>query len=246
MTQAARLLDRFKKPMEPKLQEMPRVAIVCPSGDMVHKGFAMSLAAMGMTLGHYPEAGMSRVPVKLVAVEGSLIVKNRNQGVLEALAGDGVDFILFLDSDMTFPAWTLRKLLDGAMSGHDIVAGTYVKREPPYAILGKWAPETVLTNDRLHEVEMLPTGCMLIARRVFETLPGPHWFQTPVVGEGPDATLIGEDVYFCEQARKAGFRIWLDTHLSGELGHIGKQVNRIAVAPVPRGQEASNDAQPVH
>ena len=35
--------------------------------------------------------------------------------------------------------------------------------------------------------------------------------------------ILGEDYYFCERAREAGFEIWCDGDLSRELAHIGQK-----------------------
>jgi hypothetical protein len=38
----------------------------------------------------------------------------------------------------------------------------------------------------------------------------------------PEMNLeIGEDIYFCQQAQKAGFEVWCDQELSKEVAHIG-------------------------
>ena len=225
-------------------QAMPKVAICVPSGDHVHKQFAMSLAAMTYTCG--PMQGFPAVPIALVGVEGSLIVRNRNQAVEEAHKL-GVDYLLFLDSDMQFPPATLRRLL-----GHekDVVGATYVTREEPMRMLGKVFEGSVITTDKLNEVEALPGGCLLIKMHVFKDMVKPY-FRTPAIeadGETP-AWIQGEDYYFCEQARRQGFTIWLDAELSVALGHIGIRVNKIPVmqVEVPQPQEqADGQAATVH
>jgi hypothetical protein len=35
------------------------------------------------------------------------------------------------------------------------------------------------------------------------------------------STYIGEDVFFCQKAAAAGFKIWIDHDVSKEIGHIG-------------------------
>jgi hypothetical protein len=62
----------------------------------------------------------------------------------------------------------------------------------------------------------------MIHMSVFDRLAKP-WFTTRVEGE----KLLGEDYYFCEQVRAAGFEIWCDGDLSRDIGHIGQKVFRL-------------------
>jgi hypothetical protein len=179
-------------------------------------------------------------------MEGIQIERNRNIGVCCTLDLDA-DYVLQIDSDMVFPPHALRKLLGDAMGGqHDIVGTTVPRRIPPFALVGNWEPERRFELGRLHEMEDLGTGFILVACRVFETLPGPVWFRSemdstrapPRNGSGPsspwmlgkggaenyDAQFIGEDYAFCRRARAAGIKVMLDVDVSAEFGHIGQQV----------------------
>ena len=71
-------------------------------------------------------------------------------------------------------------------------------------------------------MKIIPTGCLLIRMRVFDKIPKP-WFSTRIEGE----KIQGEDYYFCDRAREAGFEIWCDGDLSREIGHIGQAVYRL-------------------
>jgi hypothetical protein len=216
---------------------MPRVAICCPSGDMVHKGFAMSLFAMGIYSSGFGD--MVQIPMAGIGIEGSLIARNRNQAIAQAQKL-GVDYALFLDSDMKFPMGTLRRLL-----GHkkDVTGGTYIQRDEPHRLLGKWPDGTQLTSDRIHEVDALPGGCLLIKMSVFEGMTKPY-FRTPAFEASDDDPewIQGEDYYFCEQAKRLGYSIWLDVALSMELGHIGCKVNTIAVQQAPNAANETTEA----
>ncbi len=50
---------------------------------------------------------------------------------------------------------------------------------------------------------MIGAGCLLISRRVFETMPEPYFFS-------PEQDYT-EDTHFCFEAKKAGFTIYVDT-----------------------------------
>lgn len=182
----------------------PLVALGIPSGDMVHADFAMSLANMCFNAG---------ARAFLVNAKSSLVMVARNQ-IVEAAKLAKATHVLFLDSDLIFPVTTLSRLL---AHGKDIVGGLYVQRVPPHRSLGE-PLEGENASGGLRKMKSMPTGCLLIKLSVFDKLPKP-WFNTKAEGE----KILGEDYYFCANARSAGFEIWCDEVLSGELAHIGTQ-----------------------
>ena len=128
--------------------------------------------------------------------------------------------MLFLDSDMVFPADTLQRLLS---HGKDIVGATYTRRVPPYSALGAaLTGDDLLQNGGCVAMKHMPTGCLMIRTSVFDDLDLPH-FRLPVRGE----TIIGEDYDFCDRARARGLDVWCDIALSFEIGHIGQSVHRL-------------------
>jgi hypothetical protein len=188
----------------------PLVALGVPSGDFVNADFAMSLAMLCMNPG---------APVALVNAKSSLVPLGRNQCVGAAQAMKA-SHLLFLDTDMVFPADTLRRLL---AHEKDIVGATYSKRAAPFHPLtitegGKLAQ----VSSGLHRVKLLPTGCLLIRLGVFDQLSAPYFNLETEGGQ-----LRGEDYYFCERARAAGFELWCDGDLSSQLGHAGQKIYRL-------------------
>lgn len=182
----------------------PRVAIAIPSGDMVHAEFAMRLANMCLNPG---------ASCFIVNARSSLVMVGRNQCVQAAQLA-GATHLLFLDSDIAFPTDVLGRLL---AHDKDIVGGLYVQRVPPHRPVGMTLEGKVENvPEGLHRMASMPAGCLLIKMPVFLALPQP-WFNTKNVGE----KIMGEDVYFSENARQAGYDIWCDGTLSRELKHIG-------------------------
>jgi hypothetical protein len=59
---------------------------------------------------------------------------------------------------------------------------------------------------------------MLITTEVLKRMSKPR-FQTSWIPETQDH--MGEDFYFCEQARKLGYDVWIDDALSVDLQHLG-------------------------
>jgi len=127
-----------------------------------------------------------------------------------------VDYIFFVDSDMRVPADALIRLL-----GHrkDIVGANYVKRRPPHRpIITKDVNGKPLRYDKdaLVNVGELPTGCMLIRMNVFAKMEKPYFAVLPHKGSND---YLGEDLFFCRNARDLGYRVYCDTKLSLEVGH---------------------------
>jgi len=188
----------------------PLVAIGVPSGDMVHADFAMALAMLCMNPG---------ASVCLVNSRSSIVPLGRNQCVAAAQTVRA-SHLLFLDSDMIFPADTLKRLL---VHDKPVVGASYARRVPPFhALTMTEEGEHRHITSGLQRVRLLPTGCMLIRMDVFDQLIKPY-FNLATEGD----QLRGEDYYFCEQLLARGFEIWCDGDLSVQLGHIGQKINRI-------------------
>ena len=220
-------------------KDLPRVAVCVTSGDMLHAGFAHSLAAM---------MSYDCAKFALIGHRTSLIHKGRDALVVEAMKFNP-DYILFLDSDMVFPAWTLARLLS---HDKDIVGATYVNRTPPHQLhIKTLGGERQVVQTGLHEVAGLPTGMLLTRPKVFRDMTRPY-FRAPSIEQGknfgeclgeidfkreivkhlaeyaPDdgeARTIGEDFYFCAVARARGYKLWLDVDLTADIGHIGEKVH---------------------
>jgi len=195
------------------IETTPTVALAVPSGDMVHADFAMHLATLCLNPG---------ARACIINAKSSMVALGRNQ-CAEAAKLAGTTHLLFLDSDMVFPADTVTRLLQ---HNKDIVGSVYAQRTPPFHPLGvTHEGEHIHVTNGLRRMTIIPTGCLMIRMSVFEKLSKP-WFSTRVEGE----KLVGEDYYFCEKAVKAGFEIWCDGDLSREVGHIGQAVYRLDAA----------------
>lgn len=194
-------------------KKMPKVAICFPSSDVVHADFALSLAGLC--------AAAPPIPVVTINPKSSIVAVARNNGVARA-QDVGADAILFLDSDMVFPADVLVRLMARRKA---IVGAIYTKRLPPYEILGNTlVPDAKADEAGLVEMQRLPTGCLLIAMKVFDYLKRPY-FRFGVNEE--NGAILGEDYAFCDMVRAAGFHIWADLNVSRDIGHLGQHVCRL-------------------
>lgn len=194
---------------------LPKVAVCFPSADRVHADFTLALAGLCLYM-----RGLDMV---VINPKSSIVAVARNNGV-ERAQKHQADYLLFLDSDMTFPPNTLARLL---AHGKDIVGALYTKRLPPYEILGAPMPGATPDDAGLLQMQRIPTGCLLIAMSVFTKLERPYFHF------GINETthnLLGEDYAFCDDARTAGVPIWADMNLSREIGHIGEHICRVPAA----------------
>lgn len=197
------------------MAKLPKIAICFPSHDMVHADFALSLA--GLCAVAHP------LDVVVVNPKSSIVAQARNNGVARAQEV-GADVLLFLDSDMVFPANTLIRLLAHRKA---IVGAVYTKRLPPYELLGQPVDGAGLSQDGLAEMVRMPTGCLLIAMSVFERLKPPFFRFGCDEAAG---TILGEDYAFCDAVRQNGMQIWADMELSREIGHIGQRICHVSDA----------------
>lgn len=193
------------------------IAICIPCMDKPNMLFSQALATLMYQCGKYG------TPIALIHQGGSLITRARNQLIekVQEFEKDGTAFshIFFLDSDMVFPPMTLHWLLS---HDKDIVGCTYVRRSWPFDVHGKTldAKPRDLNGESLVEVAGLPTGVLLIKRRVFDQFKRPI-FRTLVNEE--KGIEYGEDYVFCAMARAAGFKIWLDAEVSKQIGHVAER-----------------------
>lgn len=195
------------------------VGVCVPCRDIVHAAFSADLATMMFYMGHRH----GRDSMSMLHAMGTMIVDQRQGMAKQALEQFKCSHVMFLDTDMRFPANTIERLL---VHDKPVVAANYVRRGGHIRPLC-WAYDAdgrhqVVYTDKedtgVEEIELVGTGCMLIKREVFETLPLP-WFTIPWNPETKE--FMGEDIYFCREVRRAGFEIFIDHDLSKEVAHIG-------------------------
>lgn len=163
-------------------------------------------------------------------VEGSILPSQRNELVQRMLG----DWILFIDADMSFRPDAVGRLVK-VREEHDldIVGGLCFQRKAPhqptlymretpnhggYSFLEKWETDLV-------EVDATGFAFILIHRRVFERMvtldgqPGFTWPAPEVALRMPPPNFFrwsdgfGEDLRFCQDAKAAGFKVFVDTRI---------------------------------
>jgi hypothetical protein len=189
-----------------------KIAICIPSRDTVHAGFALCLSKLTARL------QKDNIDFEVLLNLGSVIASQRNQLVQTAI-DKNFTHILWLDSDMHFPASVVDKLLK---HDKDVVAAAYTTRVKPQrsvAFLDEYDLDKRLSATfGLHKVFAVGLGCMLTNIEIYKTLPKP-WFQ--YLWDEQLQELCGEDIYFCKQLKDNGFMVWVDGEVSEMVAHFG-------------------------
>lgn len=223
-----------------------KITLAIPSHENIPFGFAYDMASLSaFTVNAMPEG----VQFAIHAVTGTYVHKARQELVDVALA-DGVDYILWLDSDMRFPKQSLVHLFQ-----HDVgvVGINYAKRELPtdFVALKKVGTEERKKGERLvtdadstglEEVEGIGFGMVLMktsALKGLERFERP-WFRIDYLSDGRH---VGEDIYFCNLLRELGEPIYVDHDLSKACSHIGQFKYEVghAVASREAAEEEAGD-----
>ena len=150
----------------------------------------------------------------------------RDEAVNLALSND-CDYLYMIDDDMICPDNMFEMLYRHDV---DIVAPLAFTRNPPHkpviyhtvegydAVSKKdYFINNVVMNypkDQLVECDAVGFGAVLIKRWVMEKMAKPRFMST---------CGTGEDILFCNKAKKLGARIFMDT--SCKLGHLGNAQN---------------------
>lgn len=172
----------------------------------------------------------ARPPGTARAKLGSYVVDiARDQGALSAVNGN-FKWIFFLDSDVIVPPGTLPRLIS---HNRPIVSGYYSRRHNPLHPLllrgdgkGNIGLVTGFQPGELVEVDLVPSGCLLVSTDVFRRVPRPWFFYTEgrIIEIGGQSIALpngtSEDYYFGLRAKSFGFHPVVDTGL--KCGHKGE------------------------
>lgn len=197
-----------------------KITVAIPAHSDMRIDTAICLATQVKTL---------QCPIFIDRVSSAYTHHNRNVLMQNAI-NRGSTHLMFIDTDMTFPADGVQRLL---AHDKDIIGGSYNLRrpgEPTSTVKQLDRSATTLDMTRLQRVRAVGTGFMLIRLDAVKRIDAPSggtdsagepmpplWFYFDHSGE-----WVGEDVYFCDLARKSGIDVWCDPTIP--LGHIGEAV----------------------
>lgn len=204
----------------------PKLAIGIPCHDRIHADFAMSLVYASLHFHvHFP------AQLAIFASAGSVIAMNRNQ-LVKMAREQRASHLLQIDSDLGFPADAATRLFRLALRYDlDVIGACYRQRTKPHNMIGlampnglRFAVTDMSSESEIEEAMRLPAGMLMIRMRVFDKLTRPYFRHETIEPDGdvddPHQEIGGEDYYFCDSARAAGFRLWHDPLLSLSLAHL--------------------------
>lgn len=161
-------------------------------------------------------------PGKVYSRKSSLLPKNRRLLAEDALR-DACTHLLYLDSDMTFPATTAQIW---GKQGYPVIAANCTQKRKNIHDRPRFTSQTanlqeIQTDSQIGGMEPVfrtGTAIMMVKAEVFARL-GKPWFT---VGYNPQTNSeLGEDYFFCQQVRAAGYEIMIDHDVSKQVGHVG-------------------------
>ena len=221
-----------------------KIAVCVPHHGDVKAKFAQSLALL---FGH--AASNLSGHLHLLFATGHL-PDVRNELVQGALSF-GADWILWLDSDHSFPMNTLGRLL-----AHDLdVVGCNYPRRLVHGPTAAKDGQPLLTTDELvragavDEVDSLGLGVCLTRARVFAAIARP-WFTIEPKEDG--SGHVSEDVLFFRRLKAAGIAAHVDHALSWDIGHVTEHTltnqelrrgHATAILPSARHQQRRHDVR---
>jgi hypothetical protein len=156
----------------------------------------------------------------------------RNQAVEKAQAKD-CTHILFIDSDMEFPPYSCKMLVE---ADKDIIGcnAAMKKTGTPVIVADLEGKELSYINDDIKSVDFIGMAVTLIKMEVFEKMQKPWFYAKPKPGY---ANVFSEDVTFCRDARFGyGYTINCHLRLSMEIGHVDGRERVVTLEPYIRKQ----------
>lgn len=189
------------------------------NGDITPEFFMSMLTLQGHML------CTSKYNIRIDLREGCYVHQSRNK--IFRMCQD--DYLMFIDSDMAFPADGLQKLIE---LDKDIVGGLYFNRKDALPLAfndnGKGRYRAIdEIPDKPFQCDAIATGFMLIKQKVIEgfykAINDKKLKQLPFdfIRYEEDGFELGEDMAFCNRAKKLGFEIWCDPTIN--IVHIGKK-----------------------
>lgn len=188
----------------------PKVVVAMPATEMMK---AKTAHAVGVMLLHSADKVLDFLLMQ------SCDIASARMWFAKQAVEKGATHLLFVDSDMLFPGDALEQLL---ARDKDIIGVEYHKRKFPLETVTAYMPDVEKSETEPFKVGIAGTGLMLIKTDVFKN-PNmdPNWFSFGRNAKGEN--VIGEDGFFCNQARSIGYDVFVDPvvkvlHL-GEYGY---------------------------
>jgi hypothetical protein len=160
---------------------------------------------------------MVKPPFTYLRTSNGPIEEMRNNIVRAALR-DNCSHLIMMDTDQVYHSETIPRLLSYKLP---VVGCLVYRRYPPFdpimmrGTLGKYETVTEWEPESLVEVDATGTGCIMFDMNVFRKMPSP-WFRA----RRHEGASVGEDIGFCSDLRRLGYRIFVDTAIPA--GHLSQ------------------------
>jgi hypothetical protein len=162
-----------------------------------------------------------------LATVGNVLTPIARERIAEIAMEYDYDYLFFIDDDMICPKELFLNLYRHQKDIVGALAFTrFAPHKPVIYIMDEGFDPVAKKNyyssrcwldypkDQLVECDAVGFGSVLINCRTFKDIPRP-WFTA--------ATGKGEDIQFCYEAKRAGFKVYMDT--ATKLGHLGPPRN---------------------
>ncbi|MFW6219503.1 MAG: hypothetical protein ACOCZ5_01230 [bacterium] len=170
---------------------------------------------------------------------GTAIATNRNFLINEGKSDlefqkidDSFSHYLFIDSDIVVTVNDVEKLLE---YDFDIISASYIDRDNNDCYVGGHFLKDInniingvnklsIFHRGILEVDWVGGGCLLVKKKVFETLPFP-WFRHTILNKYKNGNkhclMVHEDVGFSLLAKQYGYKIYLDCNI--KVDHLSSK-----------------------
>lgn len=208
--------------------------------------------------GHYFESMLRLVMTERRILEvhgvvsGPAVALMRNKVCARMLYHTRAEWLLFVDTDMSFDVDLLARLVSSAhpvlrpvVGGLCFSADTFGGQIKPTLYTGD-GPDDIMWDypaDTLVKVHATGAACLLIHRSTLDQLAARYTPMPWFADELHDGRQVSEDRTFCRRLKETGIPLWVHTGI--KLGHskvhaVGEAHYRAARALVSAGSEESD------
>jgi hypothetical protein len=158
----------------------------------------------------------------VMGTKGSILPKSRMLALKEA-KDRGVDYLVFVDTDQTFPRSLIHRLIARDL---DVVAANIATKTYPASPTarnkdgkGGWTPVyTDPDSTGVEKIDRIGTGIMCLSKKVIQALPLNSF---DIFWRGDEQAYQGEDWSMGDKLEELGFNTYIDHDLSQQVGHVG-------------------------